>query len=299
MATLYERKAEAVTKPSIISTNKPLPFGELSPLEFERMCLWLVEREGYLRPQHLGEAGSEQGRDVVAYKPTDAGEELWYFQCKRYQRINAATLKKEVDKYNELAGADPAKRPDGIVFVTNAVVSARVRDDVAAYCRGHGYAYDFWAHTELDMRVKTHPDVVQEFFDASSELVERFVQEVKQHLEKSPPSALGVSQGTPTRGIPQGLLASLRRALIDCDEFYSPRQLRSVFEAEELKPWRDGLPFADNVGEQVDIAISYLVNKRRSNGENVLAILLRALGERYGPADERRDRLLALADQIE
>jgi hypothetical protein len=150
------------------------------------------------------------------------------------------------------------------------------------------------------MRVKKHPAVVQEFFDASSELLERFVHEVKQHLEvKSPPSALGVSPGTPTRGIPQRLLASLRRALIDCDEFYSPRQLRSVFEIEQLRPWRDGLPFADSVGEQVDITISYLVNKRRSNGENVLAILLRTLGERYGPADRRRNRLLALADQIE
>ena len=48
-------------KTQIIRTNKPLPFGELSPLEFERLCLWLVEREGYMRPEHLGEAGSEQG----------------------------------------------------------------------------------------------------------------------------------------------------------------------------------------------------------------------------------------------
>jgi hypothetical protein len=51
--------------PSLISTRKLLPFGELSPLEFEGMCLWLVERQGFLRPQHLGEAGSEQGRDIA------------------------------------------------------------------------------------------------------------------------------------------------------------------------------------------------------------------------------------------
>ena len=176
-------------KPPARSTTKPLPFGDLSPLEFERMCLWLVQREGYLRPQHLGEAGGEQGRDVIAYKPTDAGEDLWYFQCKRYGRINAKTLKKEVDKYNALVEVDPTKRPVGIVFVTNAVVSARVRDKVAAYCQEHGYAYDFWAHTELDMRVKRHPDVVQEFFDASSELLAQFVERVEDHLKAMlPPS---------------------------------------------------------------------------------------------------------------
>jgi hypothetical protein len=170
-----------MSKPPIYSTNKPLPFDDLSPLEFERMCLWLVEREGYLRPQHPGEGGSEQGRDVVAYKSTDAGDELLDFQCKRHKRISSPTLKKEVDKYNRLAEADSTKRPAGIVFVTNAVLSAKVRDDVEAYCREHGYAYEFWARTELDMRLKKHPDIVYEFFDASSELLEQFILRIDEH----------------------------------------------------------------------------------------------------------------------
>jgi hypothetical protein len=166
-----------VTKPPVMSTRKPLHFGDLSPLEFERMCLWLVERKGYLRPQHLGEAGSEQGRDIVAYRPTDAGEELWYFQCKRHKHIDAPTLKREVDNYDALAEQDPLKRPDGIVFVTSAVLSARIRDEVAAYCQDHGYAREFWAHTELDMWVKKHPDIVQEFFSAGSTLLEQLARE--------------------------------------------------------------------------------------------------------------------------
>ena len=36
------------------------------PRDFERLCLWLVERGGYERAAHLGAAGSEQGRDIVA-----------------------------------------------------------------------------------------------------------------------------------------------------------------------------------------------------------------------------------------
>ncbi len=155
-----------MTKPPLTTTNKPLPFGDLDPLEFERLCLWLVRAEGYLRPQHLGEAGSEQGRDVVAYKATDGGEECWYFQCKRYKIIGATALKEEVDKYDKLAAAKPGLRPAGIVFVTSAVVSANVRDAVAAYCHTRGYAYDFWARTELDMRVKQYPAIVAEFFAA-------------------------------------------------------------------------------------------------------------------------------------
>src|SRR5436305_1494939 len=149
-----------MSKPSLITTRKPLPFSELSPLEFERMCLWLVERQGYSRPQHLGEAGSEQGRDIVAHKPTAAGEEVWYFQCKRYQRINAATLKSEVDKYNKLAQHEPAKRPTGIIFITNAVVSAKVRESVGAYCQECNFQYEIWARTELDMHVKKYPEIL-------------------------------------------------------------------------------------------------------------------------------------------
>ena len=59
---------EHLTQPLITSTTHTLPFDKLSPRDFERLCLWLVEREGYERAEHLGAAGSEQGRDVVAWR---------------------------------------------------------------------------------------------------------------------------------------------------------------------------------------------------------------------------------------
>jgi hypothetical protein len=53
-------------KPTITGTTHTLPFHQLSPHHFERLCLWLVEREGFDRTEHLGAAGSEQGRDTIA-----------------------------------------------------------------------------------------------------------------------------------------------------------------------------------------------------------------------------------------
>jgi tetratricopeptide (TPR) repeat protein len=155
-------------KLDITKSTHVLPFGELSPAQFERLCLWLVEREGYLRAEHLGEAGSEQGRDVIAYHASGSGEQLWYFQCKRYQTISAAPLIEEVEKYNKLVIADPTKKPFGIVFVTNATLSAAAREKVRKFCDAHGYAAAFWARTELDLRVKNHPDIVAEFFNLKS-----------------------------------------------------------------------------------------------------------------------------------
>jgi hypothetical protein len=37
------------TQPQITATTHSLPFHQLSPRDFERLCLWLVEREGYER----------------------------------------------------------------------------------------------------------------------------------------------------------------------------------------------------------------------------------------------------------
>jgi len=100
-------------------------------------------------------------------------------------------------------------------------------------------------------------------------------------------------------GIPQTLLLPLRRVLMDCDEFHSPRQLYAIIGTDELKPFQVGLPSADNLSERVDVTIGYLSEKRRTSGENALVLLLQLLGERYDPVDERHGRLLALASQLE
>jgi len=154
-----------MTKPNVTKGTHLLPFGELSPEEFERLCLWLVERKGYLRPEHLGKAGNEQGRDVIAYRATSSDEQLWYFQCKRYETISAATLIEEVEKYKKLVKSDPTKKPFGVVFVTNATLSANAREKVREACRAPGYECEFWAGTEFDMLVKKHADIVAEFFN--------------------------------------------------------------------------------------------------------------------------------------
>jgi len=178
-------------KPDVTKSNHVLLFNELSPAQFERLCLWLVEREGYLRSEHLGEAGSEQGRDVIAYRVTESGEHLWYFQCKRYQTISAATLIKEVEKYNKLVESDPTKKPFGIVFVTNAKLSIYSRKKVREFCSKHGYEVEFWARTELDMRVKKHEDIVEEFFNLKPEATVK-----ETHVEASGDRSVSIYGGS-------------------------------------------------------------------------------------------------------
>ena len=105
------------SQPPITSTTHTLPFNRLSPRDFERLCLWLVEREGYERAEHLGAAGSEQGRDIVAWREGA----LWAFQCKRVQRFGPRDALAEVEKVLAL----PQKsRPAVLVFLVTCDVSA-------------------------------------------------------------------------------------------------------------------------------------------------------------------------------
>jgi hypothetical protein len=49
------------SQPPITRTAHTLPFDELSPRNFERLCLWLVKREGYLRCRELTEGDRNGG----------------------------------------------------------------------------------------------------------------------------------------------------------------------------------------------------------------------------------------------
>jgi tetratricopeptide (TPR) repeat protein len=143
-------------KPPLTGATHPCPFEKLSPLDFERLCLWLVEAEGYTGGEHLGQAGSDQGRDVVAWKDG----RRFAFQCKRVQTFNAAHARTEIQKLHGLLAED---RPHEIVFVLSQAVRAETRKAARA-AWGDEASCLFWAGSELDKKVKRHPEILKEFF---------------------------------------------------------------------------------------------------------------------------------------
>jgi hypothetical protein len=115
-----------------------------------------VSREGYERAEHLGAAGSEQGRDIIAWRD---GEQ-WAFSCKRVRRFGPKGALAEVEKVLALPEDE---RPVGLVFLVTCDVSANTRQQVRDRCAGEMECH-FWAGTEIDERVKRHTDIVVEFF---------------------------------------------------------------------------------------------------------------------------------------
>jgi hypothetical protein len=71
------------SKPAVMGSSHTLRLEKLTLLDFGRLCLWLVRREGYSGAEYLGEAGSERGCDVVARK--DGGRVV--FQCSQTKHL--------------------------------------------------------------------------------------------------------------------------------------------------------------------------------------------------------------------
>ena len=147
-------------RPPITKMTHPLSFNMLSAADFERLCLWLVGREGYESAEALGEAGSEQGRDIVAYK----NEQSFTFQCKRVKQFSAESALQEIEKIHTLPKSEQS---DVLVFVVTCSVSVTARNK-ARLAWGNENTCRFWAGTELDEMAKRHPDILMEFFSLSS-----------------------------------------------------------------------------------------------------------------------------------
>lgn len=94
-------------------------------------------------------------------------------------------------------------------------------------------------------------------------------------------------------------LHRLRALLARCDEFGSSLELRTLFAVSQLVPWRGGLPDADSIKTRVDLVISYLSQKYDTSGRSALLLFLRALAERYDPADNLYAELLAFVSELE
>jgi hypothetical protein len=146
------------------STHHPLPYHHLSPEQFEELCLLLVQREGTFDHAELVGGPGDKGCDVAAWQHRGAPhEKRWCFQCKRYRRLTFATLR---DELNKIARAfDALDRPDVVVFVTNAKIGPKTRDQARNYARDLGLdRLDFWDRPVLDAKTWGYPIAREKFF---------------------------------------------------------------------------------------------------------------------------------------
>lgn len=143
-------------RPPVTQMTHTLPFEKLGAFDFERLCFWLVREEGYQRVEALGQAGGEQGRDIIGWKDGRCVA----FQCKRVRRFGPQAAKAEIRKIRSLPEDE---QPKELIFLVTCSVSVKTRT-VAKHAWGDAENCSFWAGEELDHMAKKHPRVVREFF---------------------------------------------------------------------------------------------------------------------------------------
>jgi WD40 repeat protein len=143
-------------RPPVTRGTHLLPFGSLSPADFERLCFGLVRREGFERVAHLGAAGRDDGCDIVGFRQ---GRRV-VFQCKRYERLGPNDAEGIVA---EILALPRDEWPAELILLATCNVSLEARRRARA--RAGTIDFEVWALTELDERVHRHPDLLALFFD--------------------------------------------------------------------------------------------------------------------------------------
>jgi hypothetical protein len=169
-------KNEAILdEPILTATKHILPFQRLSADDFVRLTFWILQRSGNYKKVEPYEGMGDKQRDVVAY--TSSGDKH-YYQCKRYARITASTIKHELDLLKVHCDENLQFKPKSIYFIVGCKISPQARDEVHEYGKSLGFKnITVWSEIELDERAKATDGVLEEFFGFDTHLVRSVVQE--------------------------------------------------------------------------------------------------------------------------
>lgn len=85
----------------VTRTINQLHFEDLDPIRFEELILAMVYRmRRWDKLDHFGKKGTDDGIDIRAVEKLENDKEnVYYFQCKRYQKITNAKIKDIIDDY--------------------------------------------------------------------------------------------------------------------------------------------------------------------------------------------------------
>jgi hypothetical protein len=151
-------------RPPVRTKALLLPFGELDPPDFERLCVALGREDGEPEACRLYGTRGQAQHGIDLYARLRNGRYATY-QCKRYGNIIDSDIKNAVAEFRE---GDWLARSERFVFCTS---HQTVRTDHSeeierqtSKLRDDGVAFEVWDAEELSARLKTRPRMVLDFF---------------------------------------------------------------------------------------------------------------------------------------
>lgn len=141
-----------------------LPFGELDPADFERLCVALAREDGEPEACRLYGTRGQAQEGIDLYARLRNGRYATY-QCKRYEKVTDSDIKNSVAEFRK---GDWLRRSERFVFCTSHGTvrtehSQEIERQTNKLC-GDDVAFEVWDAEELSRRLKTRPRIVLDFF---------------------------------------------------------------------------------------------------------------------------------------
>lgn len=157
-----------ISEPATVTRIQELPFERLTWENFERLCLRLVRLEGNVESCRLyGTKGqSQKGIDIFASQITS--DKYRVYQCKRVDQFGPAKIRNAVSKFLD---DDWANKSEIFTLCTKEDMRSTKRAEAIEEQRGllrkRGIRLVFWDRSELSTRLKSHSQIVDDFFGRS------------------------------------------------------------------------------------------------------------------------------------
>ncbi len=151
--------------PPAVTRQQTLPFSDLRWQDFERLIYRLVSLE--VRVEQCVKYGrrGEKQEGIDVYARPQLGKKYWTYQCKRVKRYTASSIRTAVDVFLEGKWVD---RSDCFVIcASRALSSTKQLDELEVQhkrLKTRGIKLDWWDQEKLSLRLKSTPELVDDFF---------------------------------------------------------------------------------------------------------------------------------------
>lgn len=136
----------------VTRTINQLHFEDLDPIRFEELILSMVYRmRRWEKLDHFGKKGSDDGIDIRAVEQLENEKtNVYYFQCKRYQKLTNAIIKKIVDDYL----SKNALIPQYYILVVSCAMTKKQMDFFESYCHDKGFnSVTVWTSSVIEAKL--------------------------------------------------------------------------------------------------------------------------------------------------
>jgi len=227
-------------------------FNLLSSTQFEELCFDLLMELGF-RKLIWRQGGSDSGRDIQGYREVISGlvqpfEEMWFFECKRYENgVPPEALN------SKIAWAD-AERPKHLVFFISSYITNNARIWLDAIARDKFYQVHVIEGKQLKHLVLRSQHLITRYFSSD-------VQQLMQQAHRA--------------WVLHNLIPEPRllRTLAETDNLaeYEPGQLAFLWASLKVRFEELNAKMGDSWGESYDIIFSML-KQHANTGEPVLSV---------------------------